>query len=225
MKFNFIKFVFKLFLFVFSANCFANLYFGADLKYMNLSYNKNAQEKFNSLTDNKKMEKPKGALGVFIGYNFSKCLGIEIGYDCFSQKKGSFNKKDLTFTQNNQTLKTPTAYEVKNNKYIDLMGYHDLDDNNIALIGSIGIGFFENKLERKEYSRTLVISPNSIRYSLNKEESSKDSTDVGIRLGAGIKFKLNEKLDGRALIKWQKVKKEFVKSGIFAGIGITYNII
>jgi opacity protein-like surface antigen len=146
-------------------------------------------------TDSKLViRKNKPGVNVFVGARFNENLGAEIGFGFIGKVKG-------TAIGNRQ------ATNKVSNIYADILGYVPVASK-VDLIGSIGLGRLKSKPDVT--GATFI----------NKDVLTK--TKVGVRVGAGAQYNIDNNWAARAMVRYQKGNKNFLKSNTSVSVGAVY---
>ena len=133
-------------------------------------------------------------------------LGVEAGY---AYLFGKFNKPTGLVSE-----KCPKTRH--HNFYVDLLGYIPVSDC-FDLIGSVGLGHLRSKVSGLTVS-FIDRSANVIAHTHNNDLKAQGS---GVRVGAGVGYKVNENLSARLMVRYQHGNK-LIKNVTSAGIGLVY---
>lgn len=157
--------------------------------------------KFNKdmTTNQGSIEAKKGrlGLGVYGGVKATENFGVEVG--------ASFAKKATKKSARN------TDVTVKhNNIYVDAVGYMPVNEE-VEVLGKVGLGRMKAK----------VTVANETVTNADKVNKAK----VGVRLGAGVQYKLDDNLAARVMLTHQKGNKESLKNNTTVGLGLTWSVL
>ena len=143
----------------------------------------------------KGFKKNKLGTNFFLGARFDGNFGAELGFGFITKTKESGNDG-------------VTATHKVRNMYIDALGYYPVTSS-VDLIGTVGVGRFKSKLESPEPEDAAFIN------SANKAK-------VGLRVGLGAQYNFCSNLSGRAMLRYQKGNKKFLKSNTSVSVGGIY---
>lgn len=159
---------------------------------------KNGKEFVDATNGKSTIRKNNPSLGLMLGSRLNEYVGVEVGYNFMKESKYTFN--------NATTLKMKMR-----NAYVDALGYLPVA-NNVDLIGSIGAGRLTTKPTFKNQAGVDQLT----------DAQRKDSkTKMGLRLGVGAQYKLDDNLGVRFMVRHQKGNKA-VKNLKSAGLGLFY---
>ena len=173
---------------------------GAEISVLNkTNYNSGNTNDLNNFktnaTDTKlAIKKSKPGANIFVGARFNKNVGLELGYGMIQKVKG-------TGIAGNQ------ATNKVSNLYADVLGYMPVATK-VNLIGSVGIGALKSKAN-------VVNASFQDLGSLNKRK-------VSYRVGAGAQYDFCENWATRAMVRYQKGNKAFLKSNVSVAVGAVY---
>lgn len=161
--------------------------------------NKSSFKKADTNLGNNDIEPKKSrfGLGVFGGARFTENLGVEAGFQNGLKKKAN----------NARGNEVSTKF---NNLYLDAVGYMPVSEE-VELIGKAGLGRMKAKITVANETVT------------NKDKLEK--AKVGLRLGAGAQYKIDDNLAARLMLTYQKANKELLKSNVAAGVGVTWSVL
>lgn len=149
--------------------------------------------------DNKPLfDEKTGGADLFVGSRLTENVGVELG-------AGVINGTKLNIVT--PSVLAGSSLKLKNkNAYADVMGYLPVCQD-VDLIGAVGVGRLNSKIEGKVVNNGVTLSKDSIK-----------STKTGLRLGLGAQYKFNENLGARVMVRNQK-GNAIVKSTTSAGLG------
>ncbi len=137
--------------------------------------------------------KKKPGLNLFVGSRFNKYFGAEVGYGMIVKAKTVDSDGDVFVNK-------------VRNMYFDLLGYVPVS-NQVDLIGALGIG--------KLKSKVAINGVNAIHPDLKSK--------AGIRVGAGAQYNIDNNWAARAMVRYQKGNKAFLKSNTSLSLGVVYS--
>jgi opacity protein-like surface antigen len=140
------------------------------------------------------ISKNKSGFNFFANARFSENIGLEIGY-------GFIFKVSGTAQLNRQATNRIT------NTYIDFMAYLPVAAK-VDLIGTLGLGMLKSK------ANVSGATFNNLD-ALNNDQ-------LGIRVGGGAQYNIDNNWSSRALLRYQKGNKNFLKSLTSLSIGLGY---
>lgn len=150
-----------------------------------------------------KLKTKKPGYGVFVGTKLNENFGVEGGLTKSLKAKHEVAGSD-------------TASTKVENMYLDVVGYYPVAEK-VDLIGTAGLG--RAKVKTKHVSGAIT--------------TKAKQTKTGVRLGAGVAYKVTENLSTRAMVRYQKVggvakngnsnlTKAGLKSMTSFGFGVAY---
>lgn len=194
------------------ADCDPQFYVGGELQSNKYKGAKTFTSKAGTVVErlDKKPFFGKSGAGASIvaGTRLNENVGIELGATGLSKSKFHF-KQDATL-KNNSSLKTKG-----NNLYADVMGYAPVSEQ-VDLIAALGVGRLTSKV-----SGTLEARHPISNRVLASENVSLKTHKTGVRVGAGVGYKIDKNLTARLMVRHQKGNK-YVKSVTSAGLGLLY---
>lgn len=140
------------------------------------------------------IRKNKPGVNVFLGARFNENLGAEVGFGFITKTKGT--------AQSNRQATNKIS-----NLYADALGFMPVSSK-VDLIGSVGLGRMKSKADVAGATFTN-------KALLNKAK-------VGVRVGAGAQYNVNENWGTRAMVRYQKGNKNFLKSNTSVSVGAVY---
>jgi len=140
------------------------------------------------------IRKNKPGVNVFLGARFNENLGAEVGFGFITKTKGT--------AQGNRQATNKIS-----NLYADALGFMPVSSK-VDLIGSVGLGRMKSKADVAGATFTN-------KALLNKAK-------VGVRVGAGAQYNVNENWGTRAMVRYQKGNKNFLKSNTSVSVGAVY---
>lgn len=148
-----------------------------------------------SNSDNKLViRKNKPGVNVFVGARFNENLGAEFGFGFISKVKGG--------AQLNRQASNKVS-----NLYADVLGFMPVSAK-VDLIGVVGLGRMKSK-------------PGVANFAFaNKAALTK--AKVGVRVGAGAQYNIDKNWGTRAMVRYQKGNKTFLKSNTSVAVGAVY---
>lgn len=159
-------------------------------------------------TDGKSILGNRGAgLSGFIGTRLNQYFGLEAGYSIMSKPKGKLT--NLVNLNNATNVKTNIS-----NAYVDAIGFIPVTDQ-LEAMASVGLGFLTTKVSANVSGRAgTAVDGHSLSFAAR-------STNPGVRLGAGLGYKLDENITARLMLRHQQGNK-LVKSVNSVGLGLSY---
>jgi len=182
-----------------SADDAAQFYVGAEVSILNKANYSNGStadlNHFKTANSDTKLaiRKTKPGGNFFFGADFSESWGAELGFGLIQKVTG--------VGQPGQATNKIT------NLYADVLGYVPVATS-IKLIGTVGLGSLKSKAN-------VVGATFQNLSGLNKRKTS-------FRVGGGMQFDITNNWAARALARYQKGSKIFLKSNISASIGAAY---
>ncbi len=163
------------------------------------SYNSNNTSDLNNFkTSNSAgklaIRKNEPGINVFVGTR-AGYLGLEAGFGFIKQVKANVQNG---FTATNKI----------SNIYVDVLGFLNIA-RDVDLIGAVGLGSLKSKAD---VQGATFVSKNS----LNKHK-------IGLRAGGGVQYNFDENWSTRAMVRYQKGNKAFLKSNISVSVGALYS--
>ena len=140
------------------------------------------------------IRKNKPGVNVFVGARFTEHLGAELGFGFISKVKSGVQ------------LNRQASNKISN-LYADVLGFMPVASK-VDLIGSLGIGRLKSKPDVSSFTFT------------NKAALTK--TKVGLRAGLGAQYNITENWGTRAMVRYQKGNKNFLKSNTSVSVGALY---
>lgn len=140
------------------------------------------------------IRKNKPGFNFFAAARITENVGVEIGY--------GFIFKVTSNVQNNRK-----ATNTITNTYIDFVPYLPVAAK-VDLVGNLGIGMLKCK------ANVSGATFNNLD-SLNKAK-------LGIRVGGGAQYNINNNWSSRAMLRYQKGNKNFLRSVTSMSIGMLY---
>jgi opacity protein-like surface antigen len=141
------------------------------------------------------IRKNKPGVNVFVGARFTENLGMELGF--------GFIQKVKAGAQLNRNASNKVS-----NLYADVLGYMPVSAK-VDLIGAVGVGRLKSKPDVSNY-------PFANKTALTK-------TKVGVRFGAGAQYNVTENWAARAMVRYQKGNKNFLKGNTSLSVGALYS--
>lgn len=173
------------------------IYVGGEVQ-ANRLHGKNSFATKNNIYTGKKFFNRSGTgASAFIGGKLCENFGAELGYNGLPGSKANIvNAKNSVLKAKNR------------NMYADVLGYMPVS-NEIDLIGAVGVGKLSTKITGNVVGTKQVAA----------ENVSLKSSKAGVRVGAGVQYKLTENLNARLMVRHQQGNK-FVKSINSVGLGL-----
>lgn len=156
-------------------------------------------KKMDTNLGNNDIEAKKGrfGLGIYGGVKATENFGVEVGAS-FAKKATKKNARN-----NDVTVK-------HSNIYVDAVGYMPVSEE-VEVLGKVGLG----RVKPKVSVANEVITNND---KVNKAK-------VGLRLGAGAQYKIDDNLAARVMLTHQKGNKESLKNNTTVGLGLTWSVL
>ena len=173
---------------------------GGELSLLNKTTYSNANtadlNNFRSSNGDSKLviRKNKPGVNVFLGARFNENLGAEVGFGFITKAKGT--------AQSNRQATNKVS-----NLYADALGFMPVSSK-VDLIGAVGLGRMKSKAD-------VAGATFANKALLNKAK-------VGVRVGAGAQYNVNENWGTRAMVRYQKGNKNFLKSNTSVSVGAVY---
>ena len=145
------------------------------------------------------IEAKKGrlGLGIFGGAKITENFGVEAG--------ASFAKKATKKNARNNDVTAKSS-----NLYIDAVGFMPINEE-VELLGKVGFGRMKAKI--------------SVAGETVTNESNVNKAKVGVRLGAGVQYKLDDNLAARVMLTHQKGNKVSLKNNSSVALGLTWSVL
>jgi len=146
-----------------------------------------------------KLKQSKAGAGVFVGSRLNENFGVEAGYSLLGKIK---------IVRKNGNEEANDALTAKNrNIHADILGYLPINEN-VDVIGSIGVGQLKTTFKNKDIQKAL-------------KDSGAKMQKTGLRLGLGAQYKFDENIGARFMVRHQK-GNDLLKSVNSAGLGLFY---
>ncbi len=174
--------------------------FGAEISVFNrTAYNNSNTSDLNNFKSSSSatklaIRKNKPGINVFLGARFNEYVGAELGFGFIQQVKAN-------------VVNNLQATNKISNIYADVLGFANVAPK-VDLIGAVGLG----RLKSKANVAGAVF--NNIG-ALNKGR-------VGLRFGVGAQYNFDENWGARAMVRYQKGNKNFLKSNTSVSVGGMY---
>lgn len=152
--------------------------------------------------------KAGAGLNAFIGTRLNSFFGLEAGYNALTKPKTRL--KNLLNLQDATNVKTKIS-----NAYIDALGYIPICDQ-LEGIASLGVGFLSTSVAGTVNGKAGTPLAGVRNLSFNDK-----STKAGLRLAAGLSYKLDDNLGARLMVRYQQGNKH-IKSITSAGLGLFF---
>jgi len=154
-----------------------------------------------SINGAKGFEKNKLGANFFVGARLNKEFGAELGYGFITKTKEA--------ASNNANQIVNVTHKVRN-VYIDALGYFPVNACT-DIIGSVGIGRYKSKLDMPTPSSQYAAF-------INRANKAK----LGIRVGLGAQYNFCDNWSTRAMIRYQRGNKHFLRRNVSIAIGAAY---